>query len=189
MIKKITLFIAAFITIEVAISQNIGVIPTPQEIEIKQDSFLWNSKNIIFYTQEINNEVTSLCNTFIEDINNIVYKTNKEESYLNKTISTNRKKINKGKTHIIELVINKDLSFKENSEQGYCIEIKPQYIKLEAPSYKGLFYATQTLKQLFKTNKKKCWDNHLLGCYACLTNNTLPFDTFISRYVLQTTLK
>lgn len=149
MIKKITLFIATFITIEVAISQNIGVIPTPQEIEIKQDSFLWNSKNIIFYTQEINNEVTSICNTFVEDINNIVYKTNKEESYLNKTISTNPKKINKGKTHIIELVINKDLSFKENSEQGYCIEIKPQYIKLEAPSYKGLFYATQTLKQLF----------------------------------------
>jgi len=110
------------------------IIPEPLSLIQKEDSFTFNSKTIIFYTDdEVRDEVQYLANMFAVT-SNFVLKTTKR-------VSKNRVSRN-----VVKMYVDPELISLGN--EGYELDISPKQIIIKAAKTAGLFYACQTIKQL-----------------------------------------
>ena len=150
-------------------SNNIGIIPMPQQIEVNEGYFNLNKSTIILNDFEISNilrndilEITGL------DLN-LSKKSNKKSSIIFK--------------------LKDYISAKDNADQAYIINIKPNQITIEATTEQGLFYGAQSLKQLIR--HQLLTENNLnIPCYNIFDYPSLEYRGWmddISRGPIPTT--
>ena len=134
--KAKLLFILCFLTLS-AFAQNVHILPTPQQVKTSEGQFVWDENVVLTYDAsdaEINQIVTMLRN----DLDQIS----------SKKVQFSRGVI-KGK-QFIELIKTDHLGVSENEDQAYKLTINRNFIRMEATTSTGLFYATQSLKQLYR---------------------------------------
>ena len=120
-----------------AFAQNTHILPTPQQVETAEGQFVWDNDVVLTYDAsdaEIN-EIVTMLRSDLDQING-------------KKVQFSRGVI-KGK-HFIELIKTDHLGVSENEDQAYRLTVNPNFIRMEATSAAGLFYATQSLKQLYR---------------------------------------
>ena len=120
-----------------AFAQNTHIIPTPQQVETAEGQFIWNEDVVLTYDAS-DAEINQIVTFFRNDLNQIS----------GRKVQFSRGVI-KGK-HFIELIKTDHLGVSENEDQAYRLTVNPNFIRLEATSNTGLFYATQSLKQLYR---------------------------------------
>ena len=137
------LILLSFFTLS-AFAQNIHILPTPQQVETTDGQFLWD-ENVVLTYDASDAEISQIVAMWRSDLDQIS----------GKMVQFSRGAI-RGK-HYIELVKTDHLGVSENEDQAYKLSINKNSIRLEATSATGLFYGTQSLKQLYR--------------YAFLTSN------------------
>lgn len=119
-------------------SQNIGIIPTPQQVKQEEGIFIWDKNTILCYETN-DNHIFNIVNDFKNDMNEII-------GFKNQIINKKAKK--KQKVVIFQMIDS--IPAKENQNQAYIIDIQPNTIYIKALTKQGLFYGTQSLKQLIR---------------------------------------
>ena len=154
--KAKLLFIFLYLFTLGAIAQNVHILPTPQQVKTSNGQFVWDEDVVLSY-DATDAEISKIIAMWRSDLDQIT----------GKMVLFSRGAI-KGK-HYIELVKTDHLGVSENEDQAYKLTISKNNIRLEATSATGLFYGTQSLKQLYR--------------YAFLTSNgggiQLPCMTII----------
>ena len=152
---KLLIIILCFFSIS-AFAQNTHILPTPQQVKTQEGHFVWD-ENVVLTYDATDTEISKIIAMWRSDLDQIT----------GKMVLFSRGAI-KGK-HYIELVKTDHLGVSENEDQAYKLTISKNNIRLEATSATGLFYGTQSLKQLYR--------------YAFLTSNgggiQLPCMTII----------
>ena len=120
-----------------ATAQNVHIIPTPQEVDLHSGSFHWDDQVILTYDAS-DAEISQIVNMFKQDLEQI----NPQKVHFGRGVA-------KGKRYI-ELIKTDHLKVAENQDQAYKLTINNGFIRMEALSATGLFYATQSLKQLYR---------------------------------------
>ena len=118
-------------------AQNTHILPTPQQVETNEGQFIWNEEVVLTYDAS-DSEISQIVTLLRNDLDQIS----------GKKVQFSRGVI-KGK-HFIELIKTDHLGVSENEDQAYRLTINPNFIRLEATTNTGLFYATQSLKQLYR---------------------------------------
>ena len=118
-------------------AQNTHILPTPQQVETTEGQFIWDESVVLTYDAS-DAEISQIVTLFRNDLNLIS----------GKQVQFSRGVI-KGK-QFIELIKTDHLGVSENEDQAYRLTVNPNFIRLEATSNTGLFYATQSLKQLYR---------------------------------------
>ena len=135
--KKLTVFfLCVFLTISV-LAQNIHILPTPQQVETSDGYFAWD-ENVVLTYDASDVEISQIITMFRNDLDQIS----------GKKVLFSRGVI-KGK-HFIELIKTDHLGISENEDQAYRLTINRNFVRMEATTNTGLFYATQSLKQLYR---------------------------------------
>ena len=135
--KKLTaFFLCVFLTISV-LAQNIHILPTPQQVETSDGYFAWD-ENVVLTYDASDVEISQIITMFRNDLDQIS----------GKKVLFSRGVI-KGK-HFIELIKTDHLGISENEDQAYRLTVNRNYVRMEATTNTGLFYATQSLKQLYR---------------------------------------
>ncbi len=135
---KSRLFFILFSFISISISaQNIHIIPTPQEVDLHSGSFHWDDQVILTYDAS-DAEISQIVSMFKQDLEQI----NPQKVHFGRGVA-------KGKRYI-ELTKTDHLKVAENQDQAYKLTINNGFIRMEALSATGLFYATQSFKQLYR---------------------------------------
>jgi len=132
----ITFFLCIFLTIS-GLAQNIHILPTPQQVETAEGTFTWD-ENVVLTYDAVDTEISQIVSMLRSDLEKI---SGKKVQFSRGTV--------KGK-HYIELIKTDDLGIDENEDQGYKLTIKRNSIRMEATTSAGLFYASQSLKQLYR---------------------------------------
>ena len=151
----VLLFCLAWIVCQ---AQNTHILPTPQQVEFQKGEFNWDDNVILTYDVS-DSEINQIVDIFRKDLGDITpSKTPFSRGAL------------KGK-HFIEITKTDHIDAKENKDQAYKLVITESYIHLEATTATGLFYATQSLKQLYRYHS------------LCTKNNKieLPCMTIVDR--------
>ncbi len=104
---------------------------------MQEGHFVWNEDIVLTYDAS-DAEISQIVTMLRQDLSQIN----------GKTIQFSRGVI-KGK-RFIELIKTDHLGVNENEDQAYKMTVNPNFIRLEATSNTGLFYATQSLKQLYR---------------------------------------
>ena len=150
-------------------SENTGIIPNPQQIEVNDGYFILDASTVILNDFEISDILK----------NDIL-----EITGLNLNLS---KKINKKNSIIFRL--KDSIPAKENMSQAYIINIEPSHITIEATTKQGLFYGAQSLKQLIR--HQLLTENNLnIPCYNIFDYPSLEYRGWmddISRGPIPTT--
>jgi len=131
-----TLFLCIFLTIS-GLAQNVHILPTPQQVETAEGHFTWD-ENVVLTYDAVDTEISQIVSMLRSDLEKI---SGKKMQFSRGTV--------KGK-HYIELIKTDDLGIDENEDQGYKLTIKRNSIRMEATTSAGLFYASQSLKQLYR---------------------------------------
>ena len=131
-----TLFLCIFLTIS-GLAQNVHILPTPQQVETAEGTFTWD-ENVVLTYDAVDTEISQIVSMLRSDLEKI---SGKKVQFSRGTV--------KGK-HYIELIKTDDLGIDENEDQGYKLTIKRNSIRMEATTSAGLFYASQSLKQLYR---------------------------------------
>ena len=118
-------------------AQNTHILPTPQQVETAEGQFVWD-ENVVLTYDASDAEISQIILLFRNDLDLIS----------GKKVQFSRGVI-KG-MHFIELIKTDHLGVSENEDQAYRLTINPNFIRMEATSAAGLFYATQSLKQLYR---------------------------------------
>ena len=118
-------------------AQNVHILPTPQKVEIQEGHFVWDDYVVLTYDAS-DAEISQIVTMWRSDL----------EQISGKKVQFSRGVI-KGK-HFIELIKTDHLGVSENEDQAYRLTVNNNFIRLEATTNTGLFYATQSLKQLFR---------------------------------------
>ena len=118
-------------------AQNVHILPTPQQVKTAEGQFVWD-ENIVLTYDASDAEIRQIVMMFRQDLDQIS----------GKMVQFSRGVI-KGK-HFIELIKTDHLGISENEDQAYKLTVKSNFIRLEATTSTGLFYATQSLKQLYR---------------------------------------
>ena len=151
------------------ISDNIGVIPMPQQIEVNDGYFILDASTVILNDFEIS-----------DILKNDIF----EITGLDLNLS---KKSNKKNSIIFRL--KDSIPAKENMSQAYIINIEPSHITIEATTNQGLFYGAQSLKQLIR--HQLLTENNLnIPCYNIFDYPSLEYRGWmddISRGPIPTT--
>ena len=134
-----------------AFAQNVHVLPTPQQVETTEGQFVWNDDVVLTYDTS-NAEISQIITLFLNDLDLIS----------GKKIQFSRGVI-KGK-RFIELIKTDQLGVSENEDQAYRLTVNNNFIRLEATTSAGLFYATQSLKQLYSYSFLKDKGNITIPC-------------------------
>ncbi len=120
-----------------AFAQNVHILPTPQHVETSEGHFIWDDHVVLTYDAS-DAEINRIVNLFRNDLDQIS----------GRNVQFSRGVI-KGK-HFIELIKTDRLGVSENEDQAYKLTVNRNFIRMEATSATGLFYATQSLKQLYR---------------------------------------
>ena len=118
-------------------AQNTHILPTPQQVKTTEGQFVWD-ENVILTYDASDAEISQIIAMWRSDL---------------EQISPNRILFSRGVTkgqHFIELIKTDHLGVSENEEQAYRLTITSNFIRMEATTSTGLFYATQSLKQLYR---------------------------------------
>ncbi len=118
-------------------AQNVHVIPTPQEADLHLGSFRWDDQVLLTYDAS-DAEISQIVTMFRHDLEQI----NPQKVHFARGVA-------KGKRYI-ELTKTDHLNVPENQDQAYRLTIGTGSIRMEALSSTGLFYATQSLKQIYR---------------------------------------
>ena len=150
-------------------TDNIGIIPMPQQVEINDGHFILNESTIIFDNFEISNILK----------NDILEITGLDLSLSNKI----------KKRNAIVFQLKDSIPAKENMVQSYIINIEPNKITIEATTEQGMFYGAQSLKQLIR--HQLLTENNLnIPCYKIFDYPSLEYRGWmddISRGPIPTT--
>ena len=130
------LILLSFFTLS-AFAQNIHILPTPQQVETTDGQFLWD-ENVVLTYDAADAEISKIVAMWRSDLDQIS----------GKMVQFSRGAI-RGK-HYIELVKTDHLGVSENEDQAYRLTVTQGFIRMEATTNTGLFYATQSLKQLYR---------------------------------------
>ena len=120
-----------------AFAQNIHILPTPQQVKTTEGQFVWD-ENVVLTYDASDAEISQIVTMFRQDLDRIS----------GKKVQFSRGVI-KGK-HFIELIKTDHLGISENEDQAYRLTINRNFVRMEATTNTGLFYATQSLKQLYR---------------------------------------
>ena len=120
-----------------ATAQNTHILPTPQQVETAEGHFIWNDDVVLSYDAS-DNGINQIVTLFRNDLDQIC----------GKKVQFSRGVI-KGK-RFIELIKTDHLGVNENEDQAYRLTVNNNFVRMEATTNTGLFYATQSLKQLFR---------------------------------------
>lgn len=140
--RKLLLIISICLFANFIFAQNTGIIPTPQKVESRDGNFVWDD-NVVFYLSTANMDNTQI----VYSLKDAVF----ERFNKNIKVVNDLKKLKKG-TKIIKFNIVESLPIEKFADQGYTIEIATNEIVVEAIASQGLFYGTQSLKQLLRFN-------------------------------------
>ena len=132
-------------------AQNTHILPTPQQVETNEGQFIWNEEVVLTYDAS-DSEISQIVTLLRNDLDQIS----------GKKVQFSRGVI-KGK-HFIELIKTDHLGVSENEDQAYRLTINPNFIRLEATTNTGLFYATQSLKQLYRYSFLSNKGNIIVPC-------------------------
>ena len=135
--RTLTAFLVCILLTISGLSQNIHILPTPQQVETAEGNFTWD-ENVVLTYDVSDAEISQIVSMFRSDLEEI---SGKKVQFSRSTV--------KGK-HYIELIKTDDLGIDENEDQGYKLTIKSNSIHMEATTSAGLFYASQSLKQLYR---------------------------------------
>ncbi len=119
------------------LAQNVHILPTPQQVKTAEGHFIWD-ENVVLTYDASDAEINQIILLFRNDLDLI---SGRKVQFARGVI--------KGKP-FIELIKTDHLGVSENEDQAYRMTINPNFIRLEASSNTGLFYATQSLKQLYR---------------------------------------
>ena len=133
------------------IAQNIHILPTPQQVEAKEGQFVWD-ENVILTYDASDAEISQIITMFRTDLDQI---SGKRVQFSHGVI--------KGK-QFIELVKTDKLGVNENADQAYKLTVNRNFIRMEATTATGLFYATQSLKQLYRYSFLKNKGEIIIPC-------------------------
>ena len=133
--SKLIIFLCLFGLTSFA--QNVHILPTPQQVKITEGQFVWD-ENVVLNYDASDAEISQIVTMLRNDLDQIC----------GRKVSFSRSVI-KGK-HFIELLKTDHLGVKENEDQAYKLTINGSFIRMEATTSTGLFYATQSLKQLYR---------------------------------------
>ena len=120
-----------------AVAQNVHILPTPQRVETHLGRFVWDDHVVLTYDAS-DAEISQIVAMLRQDL---------EQISPNKPLFS--RSVIKGK-HYIELIKTDRLGVSENEDQAYKLTINGNAIRMEATTSTGLFYATQSLKQLYR---------------------------------------
>jgi len=120
-----------------AFAQNVHILPTPQQVKTAEGQFVWD-ENVVLTYDASDAEISQIVTMFRQDLDRIS----------GKKVQFSRGVI-KGK-HFIELIKTDHLGISENEDQAYRLTINRNFVRMEATTNTGLFYATQSLKQLYR---------------------------------------
>ena len=118
-------------------AQNTHILPTPQQVKTTEGQFVWD-ENVVLTYDASDAEISQIVTMFRQDLDRIS----------GKKVQFSRGVI-KGK-HFIELIKTDHLGISENEDQAYRLTINRNFVRMEATTNTGLFYATQSLKQLYR---------------------------------------
>ena len=118
-------------------AQNVHILPTPQQVKTHAGHFHWDDHVVLTYDAS-DAEISQIVAMLRKDL---------EQISPHKTLFS--RSVIKGK-HFIELLKTDHLGVSENEEQAYKLTISGNAIRMEATTSTGLFYATQSLKQLYR---------------------------------------
>ncbi len=134
--KSKLLFILCFFTLSI-FAQNVHILPTPQHVETAEGQFVWDETVVLTYDAS-DAEISQIITMFLGDLDQI---SGKKVQFARGVIKGN---------HFIELIKTDHLGVSENEDQAYRLTVNRNFIRLEATTSTGLFYATQSLKQLYR---------------------------------------
>lgn len=135
---KVKFFIFIFCLIALnTFAQNVHILPTPQQVETFEGQFVWDDHVVLTYDAS-DAEINRIVTLFRNDLDQIS----------GRKVQFSRGVI-KGK-HFIELIKTDRLGISENEDQAYKLTVNRNFIRMEATTATGLFYATQSLKQLYR---------------------------------------
>jgi hypothetical protein len=134
--KSKLLFILCFFALS-TFAQNVHILPTPQHVETAEDQFVWDETVVLTYDAS-DTEISQIITMFLSDLDQI---SGKKVQFARGVIKGN---------HFIELIKTDHLGVSENEDQAYRLTVNRNFIRLEATTSTGLFYATQSLKQLYR---------------------------------------
>ena len=134
--SRLFFILLSFISISIS-AQNVHIIPTPQEVDLHSGSFHWDDQVILTYDAS-DAEISQIVSMFKQDLEQI----NPQKVHFGRGVA-------KGKRYI-ELTKTDHLKVAENQDQAYKLTISNGFIRMEALSATGLFYATQSFKQLYR---------------------------------------
>ena len=118
-------------------AQNTHILPTPQQVKTAEGQFVWD-ENVVLTYDASDAEISQIVTMFRQELDRIS----------GKKVQFSRGVI-KGK-HFIELIKTDHLGVSENEDQAYRLTINRNFVRMEATTNTGLFYATQSLKQLYR---------------------------------------
>ena len=118
-------------------AQNTHILPTPQQVKTTEGHFIWDENIILTYDASD------------AEINQIVAMWRSDLEQISGRIVPFSRIVVKDKL-FIELIKTDHLGVSENEDQAYRLTITPNFIRMEATTNTGLFYATQSLKQLYR---------------------------------------
>ena len=120
-----------------AFAQNVHILPTPQQVTTAEGQFVWNDDVVLTYDAS-DTEISQIIMLLRNDLDQI---SGRKVQFTRGVIKGNR---------FIELIKTDHLGVSENEDQAYRLTVNPNFIRLEATTNTGLFYATQSLKQLYR---------------------------------------
>jgi len=156
--KPKLLFILCFLTLT-AFAQNVHILPTPQQVETSEGQFVWNDDVVLTYDAS-DAEISRIVTMWRNDLDQI----NSKKVLFSRGVI-------KGK-HFIELIKTDHLGISENEDQAYRLTVNRNFIRMEATTSAGLFYATQSLKQLYRYASLKSPDGNI--AIPCMTITDWP---------------
>lgn len=140
-------------------AQNTQILPTPQQVEYQKGEFEWDNNVILTYDVS-DTEISQIVEMFREDLKSIIPS---KVPFSHGAL--------KGK-RFVEITKTDHINAKENKDQAYKMVITESYIHLEATTATGLFYATQSLKQLYRCHSLKAKGDKIM--LPCMTITDWP---------------
>ena len=113
-------------------AQNVGLIPSPQQVELQKGTFVWHQPRVAFSPSLSNADFLM---ELLEDL---------PEVGVQKSDETNEAEIR------FSLVDNLPVTMLK--QQAYRVEVTENHIDVQAITEQGLFYGLQSLKQLYRYN-------------------------------------